>query len=365
MRSKTNMKIVLGKTKKWIGPILGVLCLFLVVKKLGVAWQDFRQVSLAASLLSAFIISWSYFFRAVRWGFIVRSVVPVRFSSLVIATMVGFFANAVLPARMGEFVRAYVLAKREDIAFTRSLATVVMARVFDIMVLVLMIIAMLFVVRIEDPIQIGPLNIDQSWLNGIAISAVVFFLALLSFLVLLYRAPDRSQRILNKLLAPISERLAKKVSDLLLSFVEGLKILGNWKSILWTSLATLLVWGFVIASVFPLVQGYPFNVEMPVGTALIVEVILCVGLSVPNAPGFVGTFEVFTVAGLMIANSAVAGDQATAFSLLLHAVQFLPVILMGFICMLTLDFSIMKFKKSSVEEVAEKERVQNNHGTKS
>ena len=54
--------------------------------------------------------------------------------------MIGFMGN-MLPARAGEVILAYLLAKREDITFPASFASIVMERIFDTFMLDLACVA--------------------------------------------------------------------------------------------------------------------------------------------------------------------------------------------------------------------------------
>ena len=48
---------------------------------------------------------------------------------------VGYMANNLLPVRLGELVRSYYLARREPVRASTALATIIVERVFDGLVL--------------------------------------------------------------------------------------------------------------------------------------------------------------------------------------------------------------------------------------
>ena len=56
---------------------------------------------------------------------------PHRLHTLFSTILIGFMANNVLPLRLGEFVRAYVIGRREKLSVSASFATIVIERVFD------------------------------------------------------------------------------------------------------------------------------------------------------------------------------------------------------------------------------------------
>jgi len=71
------------------------------------------------------------YFRAVRWRFLLSPLrlIPVR--RLYPVIVIGYMANNVLPARLGELVRSYYLARREQFNTSSALATVAVERVYD------------------------------------------------------------------------------------------------------------------------------------------------------------------------------------------------------------------------------------------
>ncbi len=96
------------------------------------AGADFRML-IAASLVALF----SYGLRALRWQFILRPVGHVRLSSVLLTTAVGYAALSLLPARMGDLIRPLLLARREKIPASASLASILTERVFDLWSVVL------------------------------------------------------------------------------------------------------------------------------------------------------------------------------------------------------------------------------------
>jgi hypothetical protein len=57
---------------------------------------------------------------------------PHEFRTVLRTTVIGFAALAILPARVGDVLRPYLLARREGLATTATMATVVMERVLDL-----------------------------------------------------------------------------------------------------------------------------------------------------------------------------------------------------------------------------------------
>ena len=88
---------------------------------------------------------------------------------------------------------------------------------------------------------------------------------------------------------------------------------------------TVLLWGTYALTVQ--VAFWSLGLELPWSAALTLLVYLGVGLSLPSAPGFIGTFQFFTVKALDLYGIEVS--QALTFSVILHAAYFFPVTVAG------------------------------------
>ncbi len=97
------------------------------------AGADITMLIAGASLVALL----SYWLRALRWQFILRPVGRVRLSSVLLTTAVGYAALSLLPARMGDLIRPLLLARREKIPASASLASILTERVFDLWSVVL------------------------------------------------------------------------------------------------------------------------------------------------------------------------------------------------------------------------------------
>jgi uncharacterized protein (TIRG00374 family) len=109
--------------------------------------------------------------RTYRWKHIINPVKNISIPSLFSGVSIGYMANNLLPARLGEFVRAYIMGKKEGISKSATLATIVLERIFDGLALLffLGIIAVLFSLPL--------------WIKQAGIAAGAFFLLLFAFLI--------------------------------------------------------------------------------------------------------------------------------------------------------------------------------------
>ena len=89
-------------------------------------------------IAAVLIISLAYFFRAFRWGALLKPLSAARFSDLFAATTIGF-SGVFLIGRAGEFVRPVVLSMRDPrVRPSASLVTIVVERIYDMTAVALM-----------------------------------------------------------------------------------------------------------------------------------------------------------------------------------------------------------------------------------
>ncbi len=103
--------------------------------EVGHAVRDSDPYLLTAAVL---IICVAYFFRAFRWGALLKPLSAARFSDLFAATTIGF-SGVFLIGRAGEFVRPVVLSMRDPrVRPSASLVTIVVERIYDLTAVALM-----------------------------------------------------------------------------------------------------------------------------------------------------------------------------------------------------------------------------------
>ena len=77
--------------------------------------------------------------RTWRWHYLLRPLKSVPLKRLFPIVCIGYFGNNVYPARAGEVIRAFVLRRNEGISVSASLATIIVERVFDGLVMLLFV----------------------------------------------------------------------------------------------------------------------------------------------------------------------------------------------------------------------------------
>ena len=120
---------------------IGIVLLWLSVRSLDltVIWSDIQQATYGWLFLALFFALVSHVFRALRWNLLINTLgYKTRLTSTFFSVMIGYLANTAVP-RMGEFARCGVLSKKEKIPFNTLFGTVISERMFDLIVLIVLI----------------------------------------------------------------------------------------------------------------------------------------------------------------------------------------------------------------------------------
>src|SRR5205085_11352890 len=214
------------------------------------------------------------------------------------------FASKVLPAKAGEVLRCYLLSYWGDIPLTLTLTAGVMVRLMDGLCMVV-----LYYLTV-----VGVHNVPR-WLNsGMNVVALcVVGLSALFLYVLFRRAHAHTWASGN--------RWASKFVHLL----DELHKLGNREnllkalgvSFLYFFLQTLFFWG--------LFKAYHFDYS--VKDSAFVLIVIHLGTMIPNAPGNLGSLQLFCKSALQILGAE--ANSAASFSTIMFVFLTLPQLVGG------------------------------------
>ncbi len=264
--------------------------------------------------------------RILRWGVLLQPLGHLRWRRLLTVGSVGFMAILLLPLRLGEFVRPYLVARESDIRMTSALATCVVERVVDGLVVTLTF----FVVLALLPRSTVPPGL----LLGGYVSLGVFLGALLS-LVAMHWQRRRTLALLDATLGRLAPGLGRKIAGMLDSFIDGLRALPSAGAFGRFVAATLVYWalnGFGFWIMFRATGATLPSGQLPgLLESYACMTILAIGIIIPGGPGFAGNFELSLglALGLFLAPGVLA-TRGAVFILLLHALQFVLQVLVGF-----------------------------------
>ncbi len=317
----------------WLG--LGVSILLLLVLFWQVDFDEIREalsganyIYLAPSIALYFI---GVYFRAFRWRYLLQPLRPLAATRLYPVVVIGYMANNLLPARLGELVRAYYLARREQLSASSALGTVAVERVYDGMTLLAWAAVAGPALWLMGEFDGAGETSRTTWIV-LALLTVAAFAGALAFLTGL-AASERFRTFIYWLTGLAPERFRPKIQGLVATFIEGTSVLNSPRKHLTLFLLSLPVWAFETAIYFLLI--YSFGIDEHFGSpgTIVLVVLLLTATSnlataLPSSIGGIGPFEVVAQQTLMVLG--VGASLAGAYAAFLHlAALWLPVNLAG------------------------------------
>lgn len=312
----------LKRWQLWLGLLVSAVFLWLALRglRLGEVWVSIREANywwLVPSVATYFVAVWA---RTWRWDYMLRPLKPVAVSRLFPVVVIGYMGNNVYPFRAGELLRSYVLRRREGIPISASMATVVVERVFDGLVMLLFV----FVALPFTPIP------SDSLRSMIIIASLGFFGAMIVFFVLA-AVPRRAVRLAEWVSnAFLPYRAREPLLEFTERFLGGLESLRSFRNVLMIFFTSIVIWLLETVKYWFVLHAFPFEVSF--FALMLMNGVVNLATTLPSAPGYVGTFDAPGIAILVL--YGVRETLAGAYTLVLHAALWLPITLLGVFYML-------------------------------
>ena len=264
----------------------------------------------------------TYLLRAVRWRIMLAPLGAVSLGYAFRATVIGFATSFVLPARAGEFIRPWLVARREGLDPTATFATIIVERMLDL-VAVLVLLGVFLVAF--DP---GLAALDPALfaaVRGGGLAAAGAAIAGMGVLMVCASRPDLLTRIVAALTGWLPAKPRTLVRDLAAGFAGGLAVVKD-PARLGVALAwSVPLWLVIAAQIW--VVSRALGVAMPAAGSLLIMALLVVGVAVPT-PGAVGGFhEAYRIGATAFFGAD--NDHAVGAAIVLHAVGFVPTLIAG------------------------------------
>lgn len=226
-------------------------------------------------------------------------------------------ANNVLPFRAGDVLRGVAFSKSIGVPTAHVLATLLVERLLDILMLIMALAAALLTFRVYNA---GVLILFNVSVGGFLLFALFIFLVL--FFPRFFQAPIRWLFSNNPFQ---NNRLFQKLEAQVDTIFQALSDLADRSRMAKLMLWSVFAWLFEASVFFAVARGLSSVsvpeaawVAMPVGT---------LSTMLPSTPGYVGTFHYFVMKVLEGFGNTEA--SAVAFAFLVHLTLFVPATLWG------------------------------------
>jgi uncharacterized protein (TIRG00374 family) len=303
------------RPKTLLGFAISLLFFFLAVRN--VEWREvysgLKEVAPGFLFLTLFSFFASLLCRAFLWQALLNRKKKIPWSSAFQSILIGYMGNNVLPLRMGELMRAYAVGKKEALSKSLALASIVLERFFDLLSLL---------------IFFGVLLLAMPSTKWLFTSGLLVFLFLISMMILLHFLASDTGRFVSLVMKPLGSLpggLAEKAHRITRSFTEGLTLIKGAPQVVRAVFLSLLTWLLMTLSFYFCMNA--FEMALPFTAPLLLVVVLNIGIMIPSSPGFIGIFQYLCILSLSFFD--IPKESALAFSVVLHATQYLPVTLLG------------------------------------
>jgi uncharacterized protein (TIRG00374 family) len=300
--------------------ILGLILLVFALK--GANWGDLRQslatANLAWLLLALGLVLAGLALKIWRWSILLRNFgLENPFKQVSEAYLAGQAANILLPIRGGELVRIGMMGKGNAEELARLAGTVAVEKFLDLLSLSGLTLLVLPALR-----SLG----DQYIPQGLALFAIVAILILVVYAFW----GTHLWSVIKPRIKESHPRWIVRGAEVIGQFVASSVWLKDWRKIVSSLLATLLIWISMWATNLLVFRSVHLQAD-PLQAALVLALVY-IGLIPALMPGNIGPFYFF--AQLALRAFAIPLNQALAFAILLHAVVTLPVLAIGGVVLL-------------------------------
>lgn len=318
-------------TKKSIKYLLGILVTALAL------WLSFRNLdwqTLTASfsrvnpvwvaaavvnvLVSVYILGW-------RWQCLLQSKARIPLWDIFQYNIISQYLNIIIPARFGELLKAWLASRKYKLSGSYALGTIVIEKIVESSIIVLL--AVLAPVFFTFKTQLKG--------HTILVGALA---ALIPLLALAIWKRDTVRRWLVKLAGIFPAKLRDRILNFLDKGMEAFTLLKDINITLRVTAITLLVILSQVLTNLILFKAYGFDLSFL--EALVLQLALLIGMSLPSVPGKIGVFE-YTVF-LALSMFGIEKSIALSYGLMLHVIAYLPKIILGFLFMANMNITIKK-----------------------
>ena len=311
------------KWQFWVGVLISVFFVWISLRglRLGEFWDVVAGANywwILPGIAVYFVAVWA---RAWRWHYLLRPIKKIPTATMFPVTCIGYMGNNIYPARAGEVLRAVILKRREAVPVSASLATIIVERIFDgVVMLSFVFINLPELARLTSASGfVGNIQQVAVYGTGAFVAALVIFLLAAMFPTVTAKI---GQWFIDRFLPA---RMRENVTGIMHKFLDGLASLRSPFNILMVFVTSVVIWLFETLKYWFVMHAFGFSVSF--FALMLMNGIVNLATTIPSAPGYIGTFDAPGIAVL----AAYGVPQATAagYTLTLHAALWIPITILG------------------------------------
>jgi len=309
----------------WFGVAISAFFLYWVLKDIeySTLWQKTLEANywlILPGVGAYFIGLWV---RAWRWHYLLRPVKPISTRKMFPIVAMGYAGNNIFPARAGEVLRAVVLKNKEDVPISASLATIIVERVYDGVVM----LAFIFVNLAELSRLTEEITLFRSFsIQDVAVWGSVLFFGVLVVFLLAAMFPRPTEKIIRWLVERlVPQRFRERTLQIAVRFLGGLASLRSPVEALMVFFTSVVIWLLETVKYWFVMQAFRFSVSF--FALMLMNGVVNLATTIPSAPGYLGTFD---LPGFKILEAhGIGAETAASYTFVLHFALWFPVTLLG------------------------------------
>jgi uncharacterized protein (TIRG00374 family) len=285
--------------KIFIPLIIGILLILILIFYIGIdkIIYTILKLNIFYILLGGFFTILFFIFRAFRWILLIKPMNGIKISMALSATGLGYLINTLIPLRIGEIARALAISKESKKSFASIFATVIIERIFDLIIIA-----------------------------SFELAGIIVFIGLI-FIFAIIKFEEKFIIFINKILKPFPKKIKDALINFSISLIKGSKTLKIvYKNIFFHLFSFFIT--FFQALIFTMII-YSLDIKISLFSALIISLIITLSHALPAAPGYIGSFQIvwiaiFSLIGLpiekIISSSIIANFINLLYTLLISGI---------------------------------------------
>lgn len=260
----------------------------------------FAGISWWAVIAHALLYTCALYLRSHRWAWLLEPLGRVPLRRVVAVSFIGYGALILFPFRTGEVVRP-VLIRQRGLSGVAATGTVAAERIIDGLVLSALLFAGLSLAHPLDPLpdRIGELLVPASAVPRVAWVALAFFGAAFGAIGVFWLWRAWARRMTERVIGLVSKGLAERLAGIVERLADGLGFLPRLRLFVPFIAATV---GYFLLNTWAmqiLARGCGLS-DVTFTRAAVIVGVLHIGVLLPNAPGYFGTFQLSIYAALAL-----------------------------------------------------------------
>src|SRR5512140_636567 len=311
------------KWQFWLGVLISIVFIWQPLRglRLDQFWDVVKQANYIWLLPGIAVYSVGVWVRAWRWHYLLGPIKKIPTKTMFPITTIGYMGNNIYPARAGEVLRAVILRRKEGVSVSASLASIIVERIFDGVVM----LAIVFVNLPELTKLTGASGFVGNIQQVTVIGTSVFLGALAVFLVAAMFPQNTEKIAFWFIFRLVPKRLHDRITGLVTKFLDGLASLRSPFNVLMVFFTSVLIWLLETGKYWFVMHAFNFSVSF--FALMLMNGIVNLATTIPSAPGYIGTFDAPGIA--VLTAYGVEHSIAAGYTLVLHVALWLPITLLG------------------------------------